>query len=321
MKAIRRGLVALMALGALMPSWAQNYPSKPITLVVPAPAGSAPDVIARMFAEHARARLGQSVVVENKVGAGGIVGVNAVKDAPADGHRLFFAQAAVVVVTPFTFKEAKYDMARDFEAISVLASTPMMVVANVSNGPKTWQEAITRAKAKAEDVSIGNPGRTTIPHLTAELVDARTSGRMQQVAFGATAQGIQAVVNGDVNMYIDGVAPLLPLTKAGRMRALAVFADRELPGLEGIPLAKSVVPGIAASGWFGLFAPKGTPQSVLEKLNATASAAAADPEIVAKMRALGNYPVAGSLQETREFIDKERTVWADVIKRANIQAE
>lgn len=321
MKAIRRGLVALMAVGALMPAWPQGYPSKQITLVVPAPAGSAPDVIARLFAEHIRIRLGQTAVVENKVGAGGIVAVNAVKGTPADGHRLLFAQAAVVVVTPVTYKEARYDMGRDFEAISVLASTPMMVVANVNTGPKTWQEAIARSKAKAEAVSIGNPLRTSIPHLTAELVDARTGGRMQQVIFGGTPQGIQAVVNGDVNMYIDGVAPLLPLTKAGRMRALAVFADRELPGLEGIPLAKSVVPGMVASGWFGLFAPKGTPQDILEKLNATAASAMADPEIIAKMRDLGNYPVAGTLRDTQEFIDKERSVWADVIKRTNLQAE
>jgi tripartite-type tricarboxylate transporter receptor subunit TctC len=321
MNATRRALATLLMLGAAAPLSAQTFPTKPITIVVSAPAGSAPDVIARLLGDQYRAKLGQPVVIENRPGAGGIISVNAVKDAPADGHRLLFAQAAVVVVSPITYKEAKYDMLRDFEPISALASTPMMLVANLNAGPKTWQDAVAQSKAQPDRLSIGNPTRTSIPHLAAELVDTLTGGRFQQIPFSNTAQGIQAVVNGDVPMYIDGVAPLVPLVRAGRVRALAVFADRELPGLEGIPLAKAAVPEAVASGWFALFAPKGTPAPILERLNAAARDAMNDPEVVAKMRELGNYPTAGSLKDARDFIAKERTNWAEVIKRANIQPE
>jgi tripartite-type tricarboxylate transporter receptor subunit TctC len=321
MNLTRRALAALLMLGAAAPLYAQTYPTKPITMVVSAPAGSAPDVIARLLGEQLRARLGQPVLIENRPGAGGIIAVNAVKDGPADGHRLLFAQAAVVVVSPITFKEAKYDMLRDFEPISAVASTPMMAVSNPATGPKSWQDAVTQSKAQPEKISIGNPTRSSIPHLTAEMVDVRTGGRFQQIPFSNTAQGIQAVVNGDVQMYIDGVAPLMPLIKAGRMRALAVFADRELPGLEGIPLAKSVVTDAVASGWFALFAPKGTPQPILEALNAATKEGINAPEVVAKMRELGNYPIAGSVKDARDFISREGANWADVIKRANIQTE
>ncbi|MBN9427764.1 MAG: tripartite tricarboxylate transporter substrate binding protein [Burkholderiales bacterium] len=311
----------LLACGAALPAAAQTFPSKPIQMVVSAPPGSAPDVIARLLADQYRTRLGQPVVVENRPGAGGIIAVNAMKDAPTDGHRLLFAQAAVAVVTPFTYKEARYDMLRDFEPVSALASTPMLFVANPASGPKTWQDAVEQTRTRPQKLSLGNPTRTSIPHLAGELVDARSGGRFQHVPMSNTGQGLQAVVNGDTQMYVDGVAPLLPMVKAGRLRALAVTADRELPGLEGIALAKNVVPGTIVSGWFVLFAPKGTPQPVLEKLNTAAHESMHAPEVVAKMRELGNYPMGGSLHDAQTFVARERAMWSDVIRRANIVAE
>ncbi|HMS78484.1 MAG TPA: tripartite tricarboxylate transporter substrate binding protein [Burkholderiaceae bacterium] len=321
MNPIRRALAACVLACAAAPVAARTFPSKPIPRVVSAPPGSAPDVIARLLGDQYRIRLGQPVVIENRPGAGGIIAVNAVKDSPADGHRLLFAQAAVVVVTPITFKEAKYDMLRDFETIATVASTPMLVAGNPTVGPKTWEEAVEQSKAQRDKVSIGNPTRTSIPHLAAELVDVLSGGKLQHIPFSNTAQGIQAVIAGDTRMYIDGTAPLVPMIKAGRVRALAVMADRELPGLEGIPLAQGAVNGAVASGWFALFAPKGTPQAALERLNAATKEGINHPEVAAKARELGTYPIAGSLQDARAFITKERDVWADVIKRANIQPE
>ncbi|MGD9944352.1 MAG: Bug family tripartite tricarboxylate transporter substrate binding protein [Burkholderiaceae bacterium] len=321
----RRQLLSAALLAACTAApWAaaaQGFPSKPIQMVVSAPPGSAPDIIARLLADQYRLRLGQPVVVENRPGAGGIIAINAMKDAPADGHRLLFAQAAVVVVTPLTYKEARYDMLRDFEPVSALASTPMMFVAHPPSGPKNWQEAVARSRGQPEKLSLGNPTRTSIPHLAGELVDARSGGRFQHVSMSNTGQGIQAVVNGDTQMYVDGVAAVLPMVKAGRLRPLAVTADRELPGLEGIPLAKSVVPDTVVSGWFVLFAPKGTPQPVLERLNAAAHEAMHAPEVVARMYEMGNYPMGGGLRDAQSFVAAERDRWADVIRRARIAAE
>lgn len=300
---------------------AQGFPSKPIRIVVPAPPGSAPDVIARLLGDQYRQRLGQPVLVENRPGAGGIVAVNAARGAEADGHTLLLAQAAVVTVTPHTYKEAKYDMERDFDAVSAVASTPMLFVANPANGPKSWTDALAQAKSRPEQLSVGNPTRTSIPHLAAELVSLRTGVRFQHVSMSNTSQGIQAVVNGDTLMYVDGVAPLIPMVKAGRVRALAVAADRELPGLEGIPLAKDAVPDFNVSGWFVLFAPKGTPRPVLDKLNEATHAGVNSPEMVAKMRELGNYPMGGSLADAQAFVKREKAAWADVIERTGVKPE
>jgi tripartite-type tricarboxylate transporter receptor subunit TctC len=319
----RAFLSAAFALGlaaAAGPATAQ-LGKQPMRIVVSAPAGSAPDVIARLLGEQYRLKFGQTVIVENKPGAGGILAVNAVKGAPPDGTTLLFAQAAVVVVSPHTYKEAKYDMARDFETVGVVASTPMMFVANPDKGPRTWGDAVAAVKASPDKLSLGNPTRTSIPHLAGELVGQTVGGGFQNVPMSNTGQGIQAVVNGDTLMYVDGAAPLVPLVKAGRVRALAVTSERVLPGLEGIPLANDLVPGLNVSGWFMLFASKGTPKAVLEQLNAAMNAAVKAPEVVDKMRDLGNYPIGGSLADASAFLQREKAQWSEVIRKSGLQPE
>jgi tripartite-type tricarboxylate transporter receptor subunit TctC len=318
----RRFLSALaLAVAAIgLPAAAQ--PGKtPMRIVVSAPAGSAPDVIARLVGDRFRVTLGQTVIVENKPGAGGILAVNTARGAEPNGTTLLFAQAAVVVVSPLTYREAKFDMERDFETVGVVASTPMLFVANPEKGPKSWAEAVSQGKASPEKLSLGNPTRTSIPHLAGELVGQSVGAKFQHVPMSTTGQGIQAVVNGDTSMYVDGVAPLLPLVKAGRVRALAVTADRVLPGLENIALAKDHVPGLNVSGWFMMFAAKGTPKPVLEQLNAAMNAAIKTPEVVDKMRDLGNYPIGGSLADAAAFLKREKAQWADVIRKSGLQPE
>lgn len=321
----RRSLCAALTLALAALGSAAAPPStlttKPVHIVVPAPAGSAPDVVARILGDKLRLRFGQAAIIDNRTGAGGIIAVNAVKGAPADGTNLLLAQASVAVVTPLTYREAKYDIERDFETVAALADTPMLFVANLESGPKSWDEAISLAQAKPDTLSLGNPFRTSIPHLAGELVGQRTDARFVHVPMSTTGQGIQGVVSGDTQMYVDGVAPLLPLVKSGRMRALAVTAARELPGLEGIPLAQSRVPGLQVSGWFVLFAPKGTPREVVEEINKAANEAMQAPDTVAKLRELGTYPMGGSVADAAAFVRSEKKTWADVIQRSGLKVE
>ena len=320
----RRSLIAAAVLAAytvLAPAHAHDFKGKLIKLVVPAPAGSAPDVIARIVGEHMRGQLGATFVIENRPGAGGLLAVNAVKSAPADGTTLLFPQGAVVAISPLTYKEAKYDFERDFETIATIAHTPMLLVANPTKGPASLKEALDAARAQPDMVSLGNPVRTSIPHLAAEMMGQKMNVKFQQVPMGTTGAGIQGVVNGDIQMYIDGVAPIMPMIKAGRVKALAVTSNQVLPGLEGIPLAKDVVPDLNVSGWFGLFAPKGTPAATLQLLNTAANKAIADPETMAKMRNLGTYPLPGTLAESLAFVKKEKALWVDVVRKSGIQAE
>lgn len=320
----RRPLITALALAtaaALRPAQAQDLKGKTVKVVVPAPPGSAPDVIARLVTEQMRQSLGATFVVENKPGAGGIVAVNQAKAAPADGTTLLFPQGAVVAISPLTYKEARFDFERDFETIATIAHTPMLLAAHPAKGPASVKDAVDAARARPDQVSLGNPVRTSIPHLAAEMMGQKMNVKFQQVPMGTTPAGIQAVVNGDIQMYIDGVAPLMPMVKAGRVKALAVTAAQELPGLEGIPLAKDVVPELNVSGWFALFAPKGTPAATVALLNQAANKAVQDPDTVAKMRNLGTYPMPGTVAESLAFVKKEKALWVDVIRHSGIQPE
>ncbi len=316
-------LAALLATGFAASASAQGgaWPQKPLRLFVAAPAGSAPDLIARIMSDKMSKQLGQPVIVDNKPGAGGIVAMNALKAAPADGYTLALPQAAVLVVTPFTYKEASYDAERDFETVAMVGKTPMMFVANMNHPAKSLAEAISLAKAKPDQVSVGNPTRTSIPHLASELVGLKSDAKFQQVSFANTPQGLQAVVNGDIAMYVDGVGPLMQLVKAGKLRPIAVASETELPGLEGLPLANKTVAGLNVYGWFLMQAPKGTPAAVLQRLNAEVNKAMQEPDVIARFREFGTYPTPGNLADAQRFLGSEKTLFGGVIRTLGLKPE
>ena len=243
-------LVALLAGTAALSATAQTsaWPQKQIRLLVAAPAGSAPDLIARIIGDKLSMQLGQPVIIDNRPGAGGIVAMNLLKSSPNDGYTIAMPQAAVVAVTPFTYKEASYDIERDFETFAVVGKSPMLFVTNATNPAKNLADAIAMAKAKPDQVAVGNPTRTSIPHLASEMVALKADVKFQQISFANTGQGVQAVVNGDTAFYVDGVGPLIQLVKAGRLRVLAVASETELPGLEGMPLVNQKGYPLSSSG-------------------------------------------------------------------------
>lgn len=321
MKFMSSALLALAAAVCAAPAGAQQYPSKIVRLLVSSPPGSAPDIMARSVADALGKGLGQTFIVENKPGAGGVIVMNALRSAAPDGYTIGLVQAAVATVTPLTYKTAKYDIETDYEAVGTVGVTPMMFTASTKFPAKTLAEAIAAAKANPAGVAIGNPTRTSIPHLASELLAAKSGAKFQQVPFSSTPQGIQSVVPGEIQMYTDGVAPLIALVKSGKLKALAVAADSVLPGLEGIPLAKDTVPGLVVYGWFTLHAPKGTPSYILQKLNSELNLALRKPELVARFHELGTYPRISSLAETRTFLGNEKHMFGSVVKSMGLQPE
>lgn len=304
------------------PIFAQPYPQKPVRLIVSAPAGTAPDITARLLGDKLDQALGQRILIDNRPAAQGIVAVRALRESAADGYALGFLQAAAAVVTPFTYKEASYDLERDLETVATVAYTPMVFVANSQAPAKTLAELVRVAKAgKPESITIGNPIRTSIPHLAAELLGQRTGVKFQHVSFTSTTQGIQALMNNDLPYYVDGTAPLMPFVKSGKLNAIAVASDRVLPGLEGIPLAKDTVRDLNVYGWFVVVAPKGTPAPVLQRLNAEINKAIGLPDVIAKFRDLGTYPLPGSLSEAQKFVKSEKELFSKVIREAGVSAE
>ena len=317
-KSLRWLAVALTLLGAVR---AQAQPDEPpLNLIVAAAAGSAPDIIARVLGDELRTRLGQTTVVDNKAGAGGIVAVMATK-AAASPNPLLLAHAAVVTVTPLTYRAARYDLATDMEPVVVVADTPMLFVANAADGPKTLAQAIAAAKARPGEVALTTTARGSIPNPSAEIPAQASGARFNIIPMGNSGQAIQAVINGDSLVSVDGIAPLLPLVKAGRLRALAVTAPRPLPGLEGIPLAQDTVPGLQATGWFVLFAKKGTPPGRIQQINAAVNAALQAPEVQHKLASTANFPVGGSVADARAFVQREKALWAAAVQRAGLKPE
>lgn len=313
-------LAAALTLGAACTCAALAQGKAPWPIVVPAGPGSAPDIIARVIGDELRTRLGAATVVDNRTGAGGLVAVMAAKTSSSP-DALLLAQAAVVTVTPLTYRAAKYDLAVDMEPVAVIADTPMLFVANPANGPRTLAEAVAMAKAKPGGVPMSSPSRGSIPHLAAEILGQATGTTWNLVPMGQSAQAIQAVANGDTLVSVDGIAPLLPLVKSGRLRALAVTSPRVLPGLEGLPLAKETVPGLEATGWFMLFARKGTPAARIQQINLAVNEALKSPEVIQKLAATANYPVGGSVADAKAFLSREKTLWTAAVQRAGLKPE
>ncbi len=320
MPTIRRRLIGALAsvlLAAIAPALQAQ---SPLTIIVPAGPGSAPDIIARLIGDELRVRLGQPTVVDNRVGAGGIVAVMATR-ASTSADTLLLAQAAVVTVTPLTYRAAKYDLDVDMEPVVVVADTPMMFVANPAGGPNTLTEAIAIGRTRPGSMVLSSPSRGSIPHLVAELLAQSAGASVNIVPMTASAQSLQAVIGGDAMVAVDGIAPLLPMVKAGRVRALAVTSPRTLPGLEAFPLARDTVPGLEATGWFMLFARKGTPAARVRQLNEAVNAALASPEVVRKLAATANYPVGGSVGDARVFLAREKKRWASAVQQAGMKPE
>lgn len=318
----RHGRFLVAALAALCGSAFAAPPAAPLTMVVPAPAGSAPDIVARLLGNDLGPRLGRSIVIDNKPGAGGVVAVMAAKTATAGGaNTLLFVHAAVATITPLTYRAARYDLASDFEPVVVVADTPMLFVANPASGPKTLAEAIHMAKTRPDAVTLGSTSRGSIPHLAGVLLGQMAGVQFNNVPMSSSGQAIQAVVSGDAVVSVDGIAPLLPLVEAGRVRALAVTSTKPLPGLEKLPLARDTVPGLELNGWFMLFAGKGTPPAQVQALNEAVNAALKSPAVARRLEATANFAVGGSVADARTFLVQQKKLWATAAARAGLQPE
>lgn len=321
---VRQVLVAALHIAVLSYVGAVSAAPKdgPLTMIIPAPAGSAPDIAARLLADELSAQVDRTIVIENKPGAGGIVAVMAAKAAATTNpNTLLFAHAAVATITPLTYRAAKYDLATDFEPVAVIAETPMLFVASAGKGPDTLAEVITMAKAKPDSVTLGSTSRGSIPHLAGVLLGQMSGVQFNNVPMSNSGQAIQAIVGGDSVVSVDGIAPLLPLVKSGRLKALAVTSPKVLPGLENLPLARDTVPGLELTGWFMLFAGKGTPPAQVQALNAAVAKALQVPTLVQKLRTAQNYPVGGSVADARAFLAREKKLWASAAERAGLQPE
>jgi tripartite-type tricarboxylate transporter receptor subunit TctC len=322
--------ICAMLLAALGCAWAsvqataQDYPSRPITVVVPFPAGGPSDTLVRILGEQMRGSLGQPIVIENVAGASGSIGVGRVARAAPDGYTLILGSWVTHVVNGVVYA-LKYDVANDFEPISLIATNPLLIVAKKATPADKLSELIAWLKANPDKATQGTTGAGSALHVAGVFFQKETGARLPFVAYRGGALAMQDLVSGQIDMMIDVAANSLPQVQAGNIKAYAVTDKRRLAAAPTIPTVDEAgLPGLYVSIWFALWAPKGAPKDIVGKLNAAVAGALAEPAVRQRLADLGQE-IAPREQQTPEALGAyhkaEIDRWWPIIKAANIKAE
>ena len=314
---------ALSPLPALSQTPAQAWPSKPLRLVIPFPAGGATDIIGRLLAQKLGAALGQPVVIDNKPGAGGSIGSDLVAKAPADGHTLLLATSSTHSIGPALNPKMPYDAFKDFASIAQVANAPSVLVVGAGFPKGGALDLIKELKAKPGRYNFGSSGIGTYPHLSAEMFKWRAGGLyVVHIPYRGTGLVVTDLIAGQITFLMDSIVSAQTHIRDGRVRALAVTGAQRSSSLPDVPsFAELGVPGMAFSNWFGFFAPAGTPADVLQRLNRELNAVVRAPDVVERLRLLGADPVSGTPEAFAKVVRDEHESWKVVIQRAGIKAE
>ena len=298
---------------------AQAYPSKPIKLVVPWPAAGTVDMVARALADRLGARMGQTVVVENKPGATGQIGSQQVALAPPDGYTLLLMSATVHTVSPNLQKKFPFDPIDDFAVISQVVSFPYIMVVSADSPYKTVADMTAAAKKDPSKISYGSFGQGSAPYLISELYAMSAGIQLLHVPYKGAAPAITDVLGGQITFFIDSIPSPLGQVRGGRLRALAVTTPQRSSTVPEVPTMAETIPGFEAIAWLGIAAPKGTPKDVVARIHAELKAIAAEPEYGAKLKAVGLDPVANaSPEEFRTWLVAQKKYWGDFVQKAKI---
>jgi tripartite-type tricarboxylate transporter receptor subunit TctC len=328
MKAHRRGSSAAAAFGsialafAVAPAFAQedpaSYPTRPVHIVVGFAAGGGNDIIARIFGQKLSEDLGQPVIVENRPGAGAIVGTEHVAKSAPDGYTLLVS-ASGLAINPALYAKLPYDAVRDFVAISELATFPLILVVNASSPIKSAAELVTYAKANPDKANYASSSASF--QLVTELFKQKTGAPMQVIPYKSSTESVTAVISGQVTATIADAGPVLSQVQGGHLRALAIASPRRMAELPGVPTLKEGGTDVDADLWTGVFAPAGTPPAIVKKLEGEFIRIARLPEVIARLKPLGVQTVGNSSEEFTRILAADIARWGAVAKAGNIKIE
>lgn len=314
-------LALLSALPGPLLAAGPNWPTKPVTLVVPFTAGGTTDVIARLLGQKLGELWGQSVVIENRVGAGGNIGTAVVAKAPADGHTLLMASGSIFTVNPHLYRRLPFDP-KEFAPVTKVASGPMLVVVPAAYPAKTLQELIVRAKAAPRSVNFGSAGIGSQVHMAGENFANAAGIDLVHVPYKGEAAAYNDLMAGQVQVVVGNITAAGALVNGGRLRALAVTGKERSKLMPDVPtVSESGVPGFENSGWFGLMAPAATPRDVVTRIQADTAKVLATPEFRAKLADQGMVPIADTPEAFARAIDEESQKWAAVVRARKLSAE
>ena len=304
-----------------VPAQAQGYPSKPIRLVVPFPAGGATDIFARAVSQKLGEKLGNAIVVDNKPGAGGAIGSDIVAKAPADGYTLLLATSSTHSIGPSFGGKLPYDAVADFTPIAHVGNAPNVMVVPNSAPAKTVKEWIEYARKNPGKLNYASSGNGTIVHLSAEYFKAKTGTYLVHIPYRGTALAMPDLVSGKIDVLFDSVASALPHIKDGRVRALGISSAKRSPLLPELPAIAETVPGYETLTWFGLYGPKGLPADIVNKLNAALNQSLQDADVKDRLARLGIEPAGGTPQQFAAMADADRKKWKAIIVERKLVAE
>ena len=300
---------------------AQTYPSKPVRLIAPSSAGGPVDLIARVTAQGLSDTLKQQFVIENRVGAAGLIGAELVAKAPPDGYTLLFGFSGPLAIVPNLNTNTPYDPVADFVAVSQTAAAPYVLLTHPSVPAKNVKELVALAKARPGKMHFGSGGVGVGIHMASELFAYVAGIKLVHVPYKGAAPAMTAVMSGEVDMMFNAIPPTLPAIRDGRVRAIAIGSDKRTDLLPGVPTVRESGIDFSTEGWYGIVAPKGTPQAVIDTLYKAIVKTMASPEIKANMAKQAVDPSATTPEAFAKFIRSENVRWAKVIKAAGIKAE
>jgi tripartite-type tricarboxylate transporter receptor subunit TctC len=319
---MRRLLLVLAAFALCGAAAAQPFPSKPIRFLVTFPPGGSSDLIARAMAPRMSERLGQQVMVENRPGAGGNIGVDAVAKSTPDGHTIGLAAAGALAVNPSLYPSMPYNVERDLAPVSMVAMIPFFLISTSATPFANLKELIGSAKARPGSLSLAHGGNGTAMHLTGELFKQMAGVDLVAVPYKGSGPAAADVLGGQVPLAVVDVASALANVRAGKLKALAVSTSRRISAAPDVPtFAEAGVPGYESVGWFGVVAPAGTPAIAVERLNAEIVAALGAADVRERVLASGAEPLTGTPQEFAAMIRDETRKWAQVIRMANVRLQ
>jgi len=298
-----------------------KWPERPVRIIVPFSPGGTTDVVARALAQNLTEAWGQSVVVENRAGAGGNIGADLVAKAPPDGHTILMTSGSIFTVNPHMYKQLPFDPIKDFVAVTNVASGPQLVVVHPSVPAKNVKELIALAKAKPGTVNFGSAGIGTQVHMAGENFVNAAGIQATHIPYKGESAALADLAAGSIQFMVGNIAAALPFVANGRLRALAVTSKTRSPLLPDVPtVAESGLPGFENSGWFGFMLPAGTPQPIVDKIHKDTLKALEDTHLRARLHVAGMAPVGNTPKQFAGEIAAESKLWAEVVKNRGLQA-
>ena len=312
----------LFLIGLCPVVWAQTYPTKPIRVIVPFPAGESIDATARLIAQPWMAALGQQMVIDNRCGAGGTIGTELAAKALPDGYTISYGNLGPLSIGPNLYQKLGYDLFKDLAPVSQATSLPFVLFGSTTLPVNTAQELVAYAKARPGQLNFGSTGVGSGLHLMGELFKLTAGVDMVHVPFKGVAQAVPEIMAGRLQLAFNTIPAFLPHVKAGRLKAFVITAPKRSPLLPDVPACTEAgLPGLDANAWHAVVAPAGTPREIVRKLQQTLAATLALPEVRSQLAAVGAEPVASAPEEFAKFMRAESDKWARVIKAGGVKVE